>query len=253
MTLTNHSGSRFDLRVDRTVRLLDPEAIVRVLGQAPGSRTHVVAYESDNRITNTGQAAWRKETGLISIWILGMYTPAPRTTVVVPFVTGSERDLGPVVNDRYFGKIEASRLRVGDRVLFFRGDGKQRGKIGVPRPRARDVAGSYDPERHVLTLIRFTLPEPAAEYVNSMWELQQQPYAGDVVNSYNDGPLTPGTPPLGPFYEVESSSPAAALAPGQTLEHVHRTVHLRGPDVELDAVARAVLGVSLSEISAALK
>jgi hypothetical protein len=253
MTLTNHAGAQFNLRVDRMVRLLDPDAVVRVLGQAPGSRTHVVAYESDNRITNTGQAAWKKETGLVSIWILGMYTPAPRTTVVVPFVPGAERDLGPVVNDRYFGKIEPARLRVGESVLFFRGDGKQRGKIGVPRTRARDVAGSYDAERHVLTLIRFTLPEPAAEYVNSMWELQQQPYAGDVVNSYNDGPLTPGAPPLGPFYEVESSSPAAALAPGQTLQHVHRTVHLRGPDAELDAVARAVLGVSLSEISAALR
>ena len=28
-----------------------------------------------------------------------------------------------------------------DKALFFRADG-QRGKIGVPRPRARDVAGS---------------------------------------------------------------------------------------------------------------
>jgi len=253
MTLTNHAGSEFTLRVDRTVRLLDPEAIVRLLGQAPGSRTHVVAYESENRITNTGQNAWKKERGLVSIWILGMYTPGPRTTVVAPFVPGPESTFGPIVNDKYFGAIEPERLHVSDHVLFFRGDGKKRGKIGVPRPRARDVAGSYDPERHVLTLIRFTLPEPPADYVNSMWETQQHPYAGDVMNSYNDGPLSPGAAPLGPFYEIESSSPAWALAPGQTVQHVHRTVHLRGPDAELDAIARAVLGVSLSEIGNALK
>jgi hypothetical protein len=253
LTLTNYSGATFTLRVDRTVRLIDQAGIARVLGHEPGAGTRVVAYESDNRITNTGSNAWKKDTGLVSIWILGMYTPGPRTTVVVPFARGPESQLGPVVNDKYFGAIGADRLHVGDGVLFFRGDGRKRGKIGIPRPRARDLAGSYDPDRHVLTIVKFTLPEGKADYVNSMWERQQQPYAGDVVNSYNDGPLTPGAAPLGPFYEVESSSPAAALKPGETLRHVHRTFHLQGPDSELDAVARAVLGVSLQDISNALK
>jgi hypothetical protein len=73
------------------------------------------------------------------------------------------------------------------------------------------------------------------------------------VNSYNDGPLTPGGAPLGPFYEIESSSPAAALAPNASLRHVHRTFHLEGPENELDAVARAALGVSLAEISSSFK
>src|SRR6185369_10250524 len=104
------------------------------------------------------------------------------------------------------------RLKVGDSALFFRADGLRRGKIGVPRSRARDVAGSYDPIGHVLTIIQFTLPPTARDYVNSMWEQQARPFGGDVVNSYNDGPIGPGQPPLGPFYEIESSSPAAALA-----------------------------------------
>jgi hypothetical protein len=207
-----------------------------------------VAYETDNRITNTGSAAWTKETGLLSIWILGMYRPGPRTTVVVPFVPGSESERGPIVNDRYFGAIGDDRLRVGEQALFFRADGQKRGKIGVPRARARDVAGSYDPDAGVLTLVKFTLPADATEYVNSMWERQQDPYTGDVVNSYNDGPMTPGAAPMGPFYEIESSSPAAALAPNGALQHVHRTFHLEGPAEELDAVARAALGVSLDEI-----
>jgi hypothetical protein len=251
MTLTNYAGTSFSLRVDRAIRVLDASAVAKLIGQAPGAGTRTVAYESENRITNTGQTSWKKDSGLLSIWILGMYRPGPRTTVVLPFVPGSPSDRGPVVNDAYFGPIAKDRLRIADGVLFFRADGKQRGKIGLPRPRARDVSGSYDPERHVLTLVRFTLPS-ASDYVNSMWERQQRPYAGDVVNSYNDGPLAPGAEPLGPFYEIESSSPAAALAPGGTLVHVHRTIHLQGPEAELDAIARAVLGVSLSEIMASL-
>jgi hypothetical protein len=69
-----------------------------------------------------------------------------------------------------------------------------------------------------------------------------------VVNSYNDGPAAPGAKPLGPFYELESSSPAAALAPGEALAHVHTTMHFQGPDKALDAIARRVLGVGLEEI-----
>ena len=58
---------------------------------------------------------------------------------------------------------------------------------------------------------------------------------------------------MGPFFELESSSPAAALAPGKSLSHIHRTIHLSGPESALDGVARATLGVSLADIKGALK
>jgi hypothetical protein len=138
-------------------------------------------------------------------------------------------------------------------VLFFSGDGERRSKIGIPRPRARNVLGSYDAARGVLTIVQFTLPDDAAEYVNSMWEHQEHPYGGDVVNSYNDGPPEPGRPPLGPFYELETSSPALALAPGERATHVHRTMHLEGPEDALDQVATTILGVSLDRIATALE
>jgi hypothetical protein len=248
MTLTNYSGTTFSIQVHRTVSLLDKSGIGGTLGAMPGASTRVVAYESENRIVNTGTNTWTKETGLVSIWILGMYRPAPHTTVIVPFVPGPEAQFGPIVNDKYFGAIGDDRLRIGAHAMFFKADGQKRGKIGVPRPRARDAAGSYDPVAKVLTIVRFTLPQLATDYVNSMWEHQADPFHGDVVNSYNDGPLTPGAAPMGPFYEIESSSPAAALEPGESIQHTHRTFHLQGPEAELDAVARAVLGVSLSEI-----
>ena len=249
MQLINHAGTQFSLRVDRTVRLLDRAAIASALGADLPGDVRAVAYQSENRVVNTGTAPWQRETGLVSIWILSMYPPAPRVTVVLPYRAGES---GKVVNDRYFGPIAATRLKVGEHALFFRGDGRERGKIGLPRARAREVLGSYDPDARVLTLVQFTLPGNAQDYVNSMWEEQSEPYGGDVVNSYNDGPLGPELPPLGPFYELETSSPALALAPGQAQLHVQRTLHLRGPESALDALARRMLGVSLDEIEASL-
>jgi hypothetical protein len=238
--LVNYAGTKLSLEASRVIRLVEP----------PDSGGEAVAYESENTITNTGENAWTRETGLLSIWILGMFNPSPSLTVVIPVVAGPEDELGPIVNDAYFGKVPADRLVVGDGVLFFRGDGEQRGKIGIPRKRALPVMGSYDPEGNVLTLVEYTLPADATDYVNSMWEISDAPYGGDVVNSYNDGPPAPGAKPLGPFYELESSSPAAELSPGESLTHVHRTLHFRGPEAELDPIAKKSLGVSIADIVA---
>ena len=112
----------------------------------------LVAFESENRITNVGEGPWGEETGLLSIWILGMFPPSPGATVVIPVAPGPEEDLGPVVNDAYFGKVPADRLIVESERLFFRADGKHRSKIGIPPRRSSPVCGSYDPKRRVLTL-----------------------------------------------------------------------------------------------------
>jgi hypothetical protein len=251
MALGNRAGTRFDLELMRVVRLVPAAQALRDLGVDSAPRLDVVAFESENRITNVGAEAWRKDTGLVSIWILGMFQPSPETTVVIPFQPGRESARGPVVNDAYFGKVPADRLAIRDRVLFFRGDGQHRSKIGLSPTRAETVLGSYGPRQGVLTLVQFDRPSGARDYVNSMWEVQRDPYAGDVVNSYNDGPPAPGAKPLGPFYELETSSPAAALAPGGALVHRHRTIHLVGAPADLDAVARKALGVGLDEATAA--
>jgi len=252
--LVNYSGTEFDLEVNREVRLLGA-ADVEALGVPVPANVKMVAYASDNRMTNLGPNAWASETGLLSIWILGMFNPSPSTTIVIPFKPGPESELGPAVNDAYFGKVPADRLVVdaAKGVLFFSGDGEFRSKIGISPLRAKPFAGSYDAANGVLTLVHLTLPEGAADYVNSMWEIQEKPYAGDVVNSYNDGPASPGAKPLGPFYELETSSPAAALGPGGTLAHVHSTMHIQGPEKALDGIARKVLGVSLEEIKRAFR
>ncbi|HAL56838.1 MAG TPA: hypothetical protein DCP63_10270 [Bacteroidetes bacterium] len=251
--LVNYSGTKFQLEVNRELRLLEQTEAKKHLGAAPASGVNMVAFESVNSIKNTGRHAWRKESGLLSIWILGMFNAAPATTVVVPFRKGLESTLGPIVNDSYFGKVPPERLMVKDGVLFFAADASYRSKIGVSPKRALPTLGSYDAVHHVLTIAQYTLPAGATEYVNSMWEMQKEPFGGDAVNSYNDGPQKPGGTQLGKFYELETSSPALALQPGGSATHVHRTIHLQGSEQDLDPIARSVLGVSIAEIKIALK
>ncbi|MHC4532526.1 MAG: DUF6786 family protein [Planctomycetota bacterium] len=250
--LENFSGTIFNLRVHREVRVLERNEALEALEITPAKSVKMVAFESNNKMTNTGTKAWEKETGLLSIWILGMFNPSPTTTVVVPFSGGPEKEFGPIVNDAYFGKVPSDRLVVKEGVMFFSGDGQYRSKIGLSPQRAKPILGSYDIVNKVLTIVQYNKPEDAVDYVNSMWELQDEPYKGDVVNSYNDGPSEPGAKPLGPFYELETSSPAAALRPGQTISHIHRTYHLQGSEAELDSIAKATLGVTIAEIKSAI-
>lgn len=252
MTLRNRAGSTFDLALRRVVRVVPSAQALKDLGLTGTEVVQAVAFESENRITNAGTQSWTKDSGLVSVWILGMFRPSPQTTVVVPFEPGPEKERGPIVNAAYFGPVPADRLVVKGRALFFRGDGQYRSKIGLSPARVRPVLGSYDARGQVLTLVQFDRPADARDYVNSMWEVQKQPYAGDVVNSYNDGAPAPGAKPLGPFYELETSSPAAALPAGGSLTHRHRTIHLTGEIAALDAVARKALGVGLEEIRTAL-
>jgi len=251
--LVNHSGTEFQVVLKRAVRLLDKDAAMRPLGLSSSNSLTLVAYESNNTLINAGTQSWKKETGLLSLWILGMFNPSPSATIVIPFNPGPESELGPRVTSDYFGAVPPERLKVENDVIFFRGDGQYRSKIGAGPKRSRGKLGSYDAEHHVLTLVQFTQPSDASSYVNSLWKLQDNPYGGDALNSYNDGPTAPGAKPMGPFFELESSSPAAALAPGESLEHVHRTIHVSGSEDELDAVAREVLGVPLSYIKHAFR
>ena len=131
-SLTNYSGFTFDLQIDRTVRLLEDAQVRSAFGVDMPEGVSLVAFESENHVTNTSDVPWEKETGLLSIWILGMFPPSDGATVVIPFLPGPEEELGPVVNDAYFGKVPSDRLIVESERLFFRADGQHRSKIGIP-------------------------------------------------------------------------------------------------------------------------
>src|SRR5664279_5734773 len=249
ITTENYSGTSFNLRIEREITLLSRVNISDLISTDVKNLKYV-AYRSVNKIINKGENKWTKETGLLSIGMLGMFNPSPAIIIVIPVKPGEEKLLGPMVNDTYFGKIPGDRLKVSGNHIFFKADGKSRGKIGIPPMRATGVMGSWDSENKILTLLICMLAEGKKDYVNSSWQIQENPFSGDALNSYNDGPLSDGSQ-MGPFYELETSSPAADLKPGESLSHVQYTLHLTGEAQELDKVARKVLGVSLEDITGA--
>lgn len=247
-TLENYSGTVFEMKIQRRIELLDKVSVENTLGTELTDDIKMVAYETNNRLTNIGDKEWTKEGGLPSIWMLGMYNPSPSTTIVIPFKKGADQELGKKVNDTYFGKVPAEYLSVEEDVLFMKGDGTYRSKIGINDKRSLGVAGSYDAIGQVLTIVTYNKQAATNGYVNSMWELQDDPYSGDVINAYNDGPPEPGVAPMGPFYELETSSPAAALAPGEVMQHIQKTIHLYGEEEALNPTALEVFGVSIEQI-----
>jgi len=240
--LQNQSGTQFNIRITRGIELLSRAATEEELGMTLQKDIKCVAYRTRNTITNTGEA-WKRETGLISVWLLGMFTPSSTTTVVIPFLPGGKSK----INTDYFGEIPADRLAIRDSVLLFRCDGRYRSKLGLPPDIATRFAGSYDAEKKILTIIHFDV-DRAGDYVNSKWEIQDQPYRGDVLNSYNDGPLADGSQ-LGPFYELESSSSARPLGPAEKLVHNQVTCHLEGDEGALREVAMSLLGIDIKELT----
>jgi hypothetical protein len=243
--LKNASGTEFNIDIERKIALLTRKQISSLLNVEINPKLKIVSYQTDNKITNTGPEAWTTEKGLLSIWLLCMFNPSPSTTVIIPFQTEAE---GVIVNDEYFGKVPPDRLIVDDGMIFFKADGMHRSKIGLPPGRASELCGSYNAENKVLTILWYNLPEDRQVYVNSKWGYQDNPYDGDVINSYNDGPLDDGSI-MGPFYELETSSPAAALAPLESITHIQSVLHVQGDEKELAFLVKDLFNLELDAIT----
>jgi hypothetical protein len=247
--LTNWSQFEFNLKMERTVKLLETASAATHLACSLEGLS-VAAHESSNRLSNIGDSPWESETGLIGIWMLCMNKPAAGATLLVPFKVGSESELGPIVNADYFGKLDQSRLQIDETggLLYFLGDGKLRSKLGLTYKRVEPYLGSWDRDRGILSVVQFNLPDTAPNgYNNNLWEIQEDPYCGDVINGYNDGPNESGGQ-LGGFFELETISPALALETGGSYTHLHRTIRMEGDRQALSRVSVEVFGVDLDEI-----
>jgi len=245
----NASGREFDIDVNRSVVLVDNDALAQLLGISVPQGVKALAYKTVNTLTNAGSEPWTKESGLPSVWLLGSFNPTETTTVFIPFNKDFD---GKLINDEYFGKVPADRLILEDGMAYFKIDGKYRSKIGLPDGSAKDICGSYDSEKKILNILKYSVPEGEKDYVNGQWGPQENPFGGDVINSYNDGPTDTGYV-MGPFYEIETSSPGAALAPGESLTHTQYTIHFEGDEADLAKIVLDVFGADLGKISGMFK
>jgi hypothetical protein len=245
-SIKNYSDAKFDIKIERKVSILSKQDIESKLNIKLTDSISYVGYQTENKLINTGVNEWKKDSGLLSIWILGMFRATPSNIVVLPYKQTT--DTVNIVNDAYFNKVPAERLKITKNAIFFKADGEFRGKIGLPPSRIKtNIAASYDLDKKVLTVVQYSFDSTKTEYVNSLWKWQENPYGGDVLNSYNDGPNELGSR-LGQFYEIETSSPAIAAKPNEGQQHISCTYHFQGSENQLNTLSLTLLGVSIDEI-----
>lgn len=246
--LQNYAGTQLKVRVRRGISIFENKDIETALGIKLNSETKSVGYITNDTLVNIGKFEWTRKTGAPCLWNLDMFTPSPKTVIIVPYNNAAT---AKVATTDYFGQIPADRLVNKNNVLLFKADGKSRGKLGITPKRAMPVIGSYDSQNNVLTIAKFDIDNNGT-YLNQEWRTDKDPFSGDAVNAYNDGRLADGSQ-MGPFYEIESVSPAAFLKPGGMLEHKHSVFHFIGDKAALSEIAKKVLGVSLTDVESTFK
>ena len=84
-----------------------------------------------------------------------------------------------------------------------------------------------------------------------MWEMQSDPYTGDVINSYNDGPPAPGAAPLGPSTSSKLRLPRSAWHLESSIPTCTARSTWPVPKPTSTRIARATLGVGLTDLTGA--
>lgn len=244
MSLINYAGTSLKLNIARGIRIMQTPEIEQLLSITLDDKVKPVGFETKNTLKNTGTAAWDEKTGAPCMWNLDMFSPSPETVIVIPYEADAT---GKVATTDYFGEIPKDRIKMDNGTLYFKADGHSRGKLGIPPVRVKNVAGSYAADKGVLTIIQYDI-DKSGTYLNQEWTTKKDPFSGDVMNAYNDGPLDDGSQ-MGPFYEMESVSPAAFLKPNEELVHKHSVFHFTGDKAALNMISEKVLGVGLDKIA----
>ena len=246
MELKNYPGTVLTMKLNRDIKMLSNSQIESDLGIQLSDKIKSVGFSTLNSITNTGKEAWTKETGAPCLWSLDMFMPTDSTVILVPY---EETAQGKIATTDYFGEIDKDRIAYKDGVLYFKADGKSRGKLGLSPQRAKTIAGSYDLANGILTVTKFNI-DSSKTYLNQEWTTKKDPFIGDAVNAYNDGPLEDGGQ-MGPFYEIESVSPAAFLKPSEKLDHSHNVYHFMGNKEQVSILLTKLFNISVQDIQSA--
>ena len=246
LQIKNLQGFHFNIEVERKIELLKENYVSNFLSNSFSNKLSYVAYKTDTKMTNIGKENWSKESGLISLWDLGCYHPTPKTTVIIPLKGNPENATV------YFTEIDSTRIVIRDNFLFYKADANYLNKIGTLPENTLPYFGSYSPELNSLTIVKFSFNSLDKEYVNAHPVHVKNQYTGDVINVFNDGKWGE-VGPFGPFYELETSSPAKELKVGESLSHFQEVYHFNASKKELNKITEQILGISLLQVENALR
>lgn len=241
LALTNHIGTAFVFDIRRTIEMLDSAGISSRLGLELPHQLATVAFESRNVLTNIGAKRWNKSLGLPAIWSAGMFEGNDQTWAIIPLSHDQEADK----LYKYFGELDQDRVRVVKDKLFFKVDGRYRSKIGVPWDLSTGLFGCVDLIQTRITIVQHSVTTDGL-YFNSHVSVQDDPYQGEAISVFNNGPMDLTIEREHSFFELESTSTMKELEPGESLEHLHTVYHFDGSEEQISAISESLLGVRWS-------
>jgi hypothetical protein len=239
-SFNNYQNQEFEIDILRRISILSRAELTNRLKDVDLSQIDCVGFKSENTLKNTSIIPWKKDTGLLNIWILGKFKPGKNCWAFIPTQQHA------VINQNYFEADLSNRLIEKANFSLLHVDGAQKAKIGIAPKHDKNRLGSFDFDTNRLT-ITFYETDKNDSFLNSEWNIQEKPFEGDVLNVYNDGPDENGTI-LGPYYELETSSSSKELAHGAQIEHTHTTMHFTGNFEELNKISIQLLETDLITI-----
>lgn len=247
----NAAGVRFKVRAEREITVLNRAQVSEILGIEIPQAVKVVAFQSFNKLTNTGNSKWTEKTGLLNIGVQSCFNANKKVRVFIPYKAGEVSKLGEIVRDT-ISESSASgdgRLVIDPSYISFNVDGKNMSGIGVSGRRSEGIALSYDATNSVLTVILYIKPSDSKKaYLRNSWRSGVSRFDGDAVSVYNNGPLARTSVIADPFYEISTYSPALALDAGKSQFHIQRTFHFGGSEYDLGLISYKLTGISIGEL-----
>jgi len=246
----NVKGTRFKVKAEREITVLSRKNVSEILGIEIPDSVKLVAFQSFNRLTNTGDAKWDADRGMLNISVQSCFNANKNARVFIPYKQGEVSKLGEVLRDNFFDTASGEgRLVVDPAYISFKTDGKNMSGIGVSGRRSEGIAISYDATNRVLTVVIYVKPSVGRGYLQNAWRRSGgDQFDGDAISVYNNGPLARTSVSADRFYEISTHSPALELAPAHTQVHLQRTFHFGGSEYDLGLIAYKLAGLSIGQL-----
>lgn len=246
----NAKGKRFKVKAEREITVLNRPQVSEILGIEIPDAVKLVAFQSFNKLTNAGDAAWTPESGLLNMNVQSCFNANRKVRVFVPYRTGDAAKLGDIVRDNYF---EASSgdgsLLVDPSYVEFKVDGRNMSGIGISGRRSEGIAVSFDAYNKILTVILYIKPSGNCAYLQNAWRRSGgDRFDGDAISVYNNGPLARTSAAADRFYEITTYSPALELGSGKSQFHLQRTFHFGGSEYDLGLISYKLTGIAIGQL-----
>ena len=251
--LTNAKGAKFSVKAEREISLLSRDDVSKILGVEIPQNLKVAAFQSMNKLTNTGSADWSEKYGMLNLGVVGAFNANKTVNAFVPYRAGDASELGDIVRDNVFDSsfvstADTGRVFVADDYVRFSCDGRHISGIGISARRSEGIVVSYDDKNSILTIVLYISPSGNRAYLPMSWRDTRSSFDGDAISVFNNGPASKNIYAADKFYTIASNSPALNLAAGKSQFHLQRTFHFTGSEYDLDLLSYKLTGISLKQM-----